>query len=88
MGEPDSWESLVDPNDVAKTNSTLNPDATSFSLNVHAQEFVPSFLRKPDAPGKTLILSSILCSSRLSGCERHVVKHLAGSIANKGDCLV
>lgn len=54
MGEPDSWESLADPNDadVLGTNSALNPDALAFSLNVHAQEFVPSFLRKPEASGK------------------------------------
>jgi hypothetical protein len=52
MEEPDSWESLADPTDTAVlgTGSSHNPQAMPYSLNVHAQEFVPSFLRKPVAP--------------------------------------
>ncbi|XP_062508744.1 eukaryotic peptide chain release factor GTP-binding subunit ERF3A-like [Corticium candelabrum] len=73
MGEPDSWESLVDPNDVAKTNSTLNPDATSFSLNVHAQEFVPSFLRKSDAPAQPPGQRAIQTSSDEVASDKQMV---------------
>ena len=55
MEEPDSWESLADPTDTAVlgTSSLPNPHAAPSPLNVHAEEFVPSFLRKPEAPGKT-----------------------------------
>ncbi|XP_043568049.1 eukaryotic peptide chain release factor GTP-binding subunit ERF3A [Chiloscyllium plagiosum] len=54
---PDSWELAADTDVEAQMNSSfsrLNVNAKPFVPNVHAAEFVPSFLRSSDEAGETL----------------------------------
>ena len=52
---PDSWETVADAG-LCSGISGLNVNAPVFVPNVHAAEFVPSFLKdsQPVAPGKII----------------------------------